>query len=248
MPPPFQMYKTAEVANERFSVGDTVSVKSGGKGTDFVAAIERIHTDKEGEVLIDARWYYRPEETDMGRQLWQGQDELLDSDHKDTFHVRCLNAKCAIYNLDDYEERVASGLVGAAQPYYCRSKYLKSKRALETPLPRYCACKLPQNPEYMLLQCDDCDEWFFGNCVGVSADTAGDMKKWTCPICNPDDGAASASAGAGAGAHRKRSADSASASASASASSSSFLDLVRRGECCPWNKTKTDAPPKKLKL
>ena len=37
-----------------------VSVKSGGGRWDFVAEIERIHTDAEGEVLIDGRWFYRP--------------------------------------------------------------------------------------------------------------------------------------------------------------------------------------------
>ena len=37
-----------------------VSVASGGARWDFVAEIERIHTDAEGEVLIDARWFYRP--------------------------------------------------------------------------------------------------------------------------------------------------------------------------------------------
>ena len=30
--------------------------------------------------------------------------QLLDSDHVDTFHVRCVNSKCVIHSLKDYEK------------------------------------------------------------------------------------------------------------------------------------------------
>lgn len=41
-----------------------------GNAPDFIAAIERIHTNKDGEVFVDGRWYYRPEETAEGRKPW----------------------------------------------------------------------------------------------------------------------------------------------------------------------------------
>ena len=49
--------------------------EKGSKG-DFIAKIEKIYTDKNSEVQLDVRWYYRPEETVMGRMPW---------------HARCVN-------------------------------------------------------------------------------------------------------------------------------------------------------------
>eukprot|EP00037_Helgoeca_nana_P037511 m.16382 g.16382 ORF g.16382 m.16382 type:complete len:246 (-) comp8981_c0_seq1:158-895(-) len=216
-PPAFTTYKTFILAQERFSVGDTVSVKApgGGKG-DYVAKIDRIHTDKEGEVLIDGRWYYKPEETIMGRQPWNGIDEVFESDHVDTFHVRCVNSKCKIHTLSEYEKLSAAKEtpeVPRLPSYFCRSKYLNKQGKIEGTLPRYCACKQPQKPEDPLVRCDGCRDWFFGNCVGIPAAKAGKLKSWTCPICTPEDAAT-----------RKRKGGPLAA----------LHDLVRSGGCCPW--------------
>eukprot|EP00038_Savillea_parva_P000041 m.93782 g.93782 ORF g.93782 m.93782 type:complete len:119 (+) comp10016_c0_seq2:3271-3627(+) len=76
-PPAFTTYKTFILSNERFSIGDKITIKApSGSGHDFIATIQRIHTDKRGEVHIDGRWYYRPEETAMGRQPWHGINEV----------------------------------------------------------------------------------------------------------------------------------------------------------------------------
>eukprot|EP00041_Stephanoeca_diplocostata_P024069 m.602571 g.602571 ORF g.602571 m.602571 type:complete len:254 (+) comp22447_c0_seq2:1997-2758(+) len=192
-PPPFSSYKTFILHETRFTLGDTVMIKSphaqGGRGTapDFIAAIERIHTNKDGEVFVDGRWYYRPEETAEGRKPWHGTDELIDSDHVDAFHVRCVNAMCAVLPLKKFEElggQCAKDDNGNTLPtFFCRSKYLKSKKRLEKPLETYCACKQPQNPDMLLVSCDSCDQWYHGKCVKVSRADAEKQKKWKCPVC-----------------------------------------------------------------
>mmetsp|Transcript_4491 Transcript_4491/g.11462 ORF Transcript_4491/g.11462 Transcript_4491/m.11462 type:complete len:240 (+) Transcript_4491:341-1060(+) len=213
-PPAFTTYKTFILASERFSVGDTVAVRSPGSVKDYIAAIERIHTDKDAEVMIDCRWYYRPEETAMGRQPWNGEDELIDSDHVDTFHVRCVNSRCKILTMADYEAYWAGGhKVDTQVPvYFCRSKYLKKLGKLEKPLPTYCACKQPQKPEASLIQCDKCDKWYFGKCIGLTSMDAGSLSSWMCPLCTPEDEN---------GKRKERTDD--------------LLDKVRRGECSPWD-------------
>eukprot|EP00038_Savillea_parva_P000039 m.93758 g.93758 ORF g.93758 m.93758 type:complete len:236 (+) comp10016_c0_seq1:3271-3978(+) len=184
-PPAFTTYKTFILSNERFSIGDKITIKApSGSGHDFIATIQRIHTDKRGEVHIDGRWYYRPEETAMGRQPWHGINEVLDSDHVDTFHVRCVNGKCTICTLEEYEQLGAKGTSKPQLPvFFCRSKYLKNQQRIEEELPRYCACKQPQNPEYELVGCDKCNEWYFANCVGLRKGEAADLDEWVCPNC-----------------------------------------------------------------
>ena len=73
--------------------------EKGSKG-DFIAKIEKIYTDKNSEVQLDVKWYYRPEETVMGRMPWHARLEVLASDHTDSIHVGSVNSKCEIYDLE----------------------------------------------------------------------------------------------------------------------------------------------------
>ena len=49
--------------------------------------------------------YYRPEDTKGGRQPWHGADEIIESDHKDTYHVRCVNSMAKVLGVDEYISR-----------------------------------------------------------------------------------------------------------------------------------------------
>lgn len=80
----------------------SVRVQNSEKGSkgDFIAKIEKIYTDKNSEVQLDVKWYYRPEETAMGRMPWHARLEVLASDHTDSIHVGSVNSKCEIYDLE----------------------------------------------------------------------------------------------------------------------------------------------------
>jgi hypothetical protein len=48
----------------------------------------------------------------------------------------------------------------------------------------YCLCRKPDNGDFMI-GCDFCNEWYHGKCVGVSRKQAGDIKRYSCPKCQP---------------------------------------------------------------
>ena len=46
----------------------------------------------------------------------------------------------------------------------------------------YCICRQPEDGHFMI-QCDKCDEWFHGRCVGVSSAEGVALDKYYCPKC-----------------------------------------------------------------
>jgi hypothetical protein len=60
------------------------------------------------------------------------------------------------------------------------------ERALHPPRPRLPACFLPPLPRSageFWIQCDVCDRWFDGQCVGMTAKLAEQQPQWKCPLC-----------------------------------------------------------------
>ena len=46
----------------------------------------------------------------------------------------------------------------------------------------FCFCRKGDNGSFMV-QCDGCDEWYHGDCVGVSPEEADLLKEYYCPWC-----------------------------------------------------------------
>lgn len=49
----------------------------------------------------------------------------------------------------------------------------------------YCVCKSTDGKRFMIA-CDNCDEWFHGDCVGVSQSLSKRIKAYFCPQCRAD--------------------------------------------------------------
>ncbi|KNC97398.1 uncharacterized protein SPPG_07325 [Spizellomyces punctatus DAOM BR117] len=59
------------------------------------------------------------------------------------------------------------------------------------PTKLYCICRQPltdANDSQFFIGCDGCDEWFHGDCVGISEEDAKGIAKWVCPVCQKDRG------------------------------------------------------------
>ena len=54
-------------------------------------------------------------------------------------------------------------------------------RAEDTPV--YCTCRKPYDGRLMI-QCDRCDMWFHGRCVGVTVEEAQKLDGYVCPPCS----------------------------------------------------------------
>ncbi|XP_061470091.1 histone lysine demethylase PHF8 isoform X2 [Rhineura floridana] len=50
-------------------------------------------------------------------------------------------------------------------------------------VPVYCLCRLPYDVTRFMIECDVCQDWFHGSCVGVEEDAAADIDLYHCPNC-----------------------------------------------------------------
>ncbi|XP_049623161.1 histone lysine demethylase PHF8 [Suncus etruscus] len=50
-------------------------------------------------------------------------------------------------------------------------------------VPVYCLCRLPYDVTRFMIECDTCQDWFHGSCVGVEEEKAADIDLYHCPNC-----------------------------------------------------------------
>ncbi|ODM94816.1 hypothetical protein Ocin01_11866 [Orchesella cincta] len=50
----------------------------------------------------------------------------------------------------------------------------------------YCFCRKPYNESQFYIQCDKCEEWFHGRCVGVAQGESDMIGDYSCPTCEPN--------------------------------------------------------------
>eukprot|EP01137_Pigoraptor_chileana_P011745 Opistho-2@63156 len=184
MPQPNTSWRSFLLAGDRFVVGDTVLVRPDRKGPDYIAAVQCIRTDANEEILIELQWYYRPEETVFGRQPYHGDDEVLESDHKDTIHVSSVNSRCFVRTLAEYTAEQDNQSTPEFPMFFSRSKYLYKKKKIEPKtLPLICVCRQPENPDIPMICCDECDRCYHTNCIGMTKEKLKKLEKYVCAKC-----------------------------------------------------------------
>ncbi|EDL89500.1 rCG29317 [Rattus norvegicus] len=50
-------------------------------------------------------------------------------------------------------------------------------------VPVYCLCRQPYNVNHFMIECDLCQDWFHGSCVGIEEEKAVDIDIYHCPDC-----------------------------------------------------------------
>uniref|UniRef100_A0AAV2LYL5 E3 ubiquitin-protein ligase HUWE1 n=1 Tax=Knipowitschia caucasica TaxID=637954 RepID=A0AAV2LYL5_KNICA len=50
-------------------------------------------------------------------------------------------------------------------------------------VPVYCLCRLPYDVTRFMIECDICQDWFHGSCVGVEEENAAEIDLYHCPNC-----------------------------------------------------------------
>ncbi|KAM6289095.1 histone lysine demethylase PHF8-like, partial [Aegotheles albertisi] len=50
-------------------------------------------------------------------------------------------------------------------------------------VPLYCLCRLPYDVTRFMIECDGCQDWFHGSCVGVEEEAAAEIDLYHCPQC-----------------------------------------------------------------
>ncbi|XP_078345483.1 uncharacterized protein LOC144631000 isoform X1 [Oculina patagonica] len=102
-------YSGVQRGDEIINVRDSVLLKSGTRKKDppFVARVSGLWEEDEGpnagEMMMSVFWYYRPEQTEVGRiPNFHGEMEVMASRHKDDNSVACIVDKCYVLSYPEY--------------------------------------------------------------------------------------------------------------------------------------------------
>ncbi|KAJ7391990.1 Bromo adjacent y [Desmophyllum pertusum] len=102
-------YSGIQRGDEIINVRDSVLLKSGTRKKDpsFVARVSGLWEEDEGpnagEMMMSVFWYYRPEQTEVGRiPNFHGEMEVMASRHKDDNSVACIVDKCYVLSYPEY--------------------------------------------------------------------------------------------------------------------------------------------------
>jgi len=90
---------------QKYQVGDGAMISpSEPDAAPYIGQILKIEAEPNDNrnVVLTLKWYYRPEETALGRYKWQGEYELLTSDHLDECHVGTVVGPVRIVTFDEY--------------------------------------------------------------------------------------------------------------------------------------------------
>ncbi|XP_074348614.1 chromatin remodeling protein EBS-like [Apium graveolens] len=175
-------FYTISRTGETVRAGDSVLIESSEPHTrPSVGVIKKLESEKEGNITVDVRWYHRPEETSFGRRVFQGARELFLSDQYETLSANRIMRKCFVHSLKDYNK------LEKIRPlvYYSRFKYkVGTNKFTPDCVSVYCKCEMPYNPDNLMIQCDDCNDWFHPGCVKMTTEQAEQLSNYICDECS----------------------------------------------------------------
>ena len=129
-------------------------------------------------------WYYRPEDAGCGRKSFHGTQELFKSDHIDYIPVESVESLCTVHTLKEYQ---ACESIDPSKDFYARFVYHSKEDRLSPDQVRvYCKCSMPVNPDFLMIQCDSCREWFHPACIGMSEGSVKRYTIWHCENCKEE--------------------------------------------------------------
>ncbi|KAI5672986.1 hypothetical protein M9H77_13350 [Catharanthus roseus] len=175
---------TIQGTNKVVKAGDCVLMRPAESDTapPYVALVEKVEGDNKKSVKVHVRWYYRPEESSGGRRQFHGAKELFLSDHRDVQSADTIEGKCTVHTFKNYTKLENVGL----DDYFSRFEYKAATGAfVPDRVAVYCKCELPYNPDDLMVQCEDCKDWFHPACVGMTVNQAKQLDKFICSDCSP---------------------------------------------------------------
>ncbi|KAK4491923.1 hypothetical protein RD792_002705, partial [Penstemon davidsonii] len=164
--------------NKVVRAGDCVLMRASEKNSPpYVARVEKIEADNRNNLKVQVRWYYRPEETTGGRRQFHGTKELFFSDHYDIQSAHTIEGKCIVHTFKNYTkmENVGPG------DFFCRFEYRPTSGAfIPDQIAVYCKCEMPYNPDDLMIQCEECKDWYHPSCVDMTIEQAKQLDRFVC--------------------------------------------------------------------
>ncbi|XP_078431113.1 chromatin remodeling protein EBS-like [Wolffia australiana] len=180
-------YFTITGTDKIVKVGDSVLMRaSDSDKPPYVARVEKIEIDHRNNLRVRVRWYYRPEESSGGRRQFHGAKELFLSDHYDTQSASTIEGKCTVHSFKNYTKLENVG----AEDFFCRFEYKASTgNFVPDRVVVYCKCEMPYNPDDLMVQCEECRDWFHPRCLSMSIEQAKKLDHFLCSDCAEDEDA-----------------------------------------------------------
>ncbi|XP_051135327.1 chromatin remodeling protein EBS-like isoform X2 [Andrographis paniculata] len=143
----------------------------------YIARVDKIESDGRNNVKVRVRWYYRPEESAGGRRQFHGAKELFLSDHHDIQSADTIEGKCNVHTFKNYTRLENVG----PEDYYCRFEYKPTTGAfMPDRVAVYCKCEMPYNPDDLMIQCDECKDWYHPACVDLTIEQVKQLDYFIC--------------------------------------------------------------------
>ncbi|XP_055804015.1 chromatin remodeling protein EBS-like isoform X2 [Solanum dulcamara] len=164
--------------------GDCVLMRPSENDTaPYVARVEKIEADNHNNINVHVRWYYRPEESLGGRRQFHGSKELFLSDHCDIQSAHTIEGKCIVHSFKNYTKLENVG----PEDYYCRFEYKATTGAfVPDRVAVYCKCEMPYNPDDLMVQCEECKDWYHPACVGMTTEQTKQLADFVCSDCSSE--------------------------------------------------------------
>nr|CAD1818315.1 unnamed protein product [Ananas comosus var. bracteatus] len=96
-----------------------------------------------------------------------------------------IEGKCFVHSFKKYTKLDAVG----NEDFFCRFEY-KSATGSFVPdrIAVFCKCEMPYNPDDLMIQCEECSDWYHPSCVGMKIEEAKKLEHFFCESCSPENG------------------------------------------------------------
>lgn len=172
---------TIKGTTSTIKVGDTVLMRNQDTGKPpYVARVEKMWVGGRNNMKVEVRWYYRPEESVGGRRPFHGAKEVFVSDHVDTQSADTIEGTCTVHTFKGYTKLKNV----EADDFFCRFEYKAATGAFNPDrVAVYCKCEMPYNPDELMVECEECKDWFHPSCVGLSLEQVRRLEQFYCNDC-----------------------------------------------------------------
>mmetsp|Transcript_57132 Transcript_57132/g.180828 ORF Transcript_57132/g.180828 Transcript_57132/m.180828 type:complete len:206 (-) Transcript_57132:26-643(-) len=169
-----------QVGEVEVKIGDTVMMRPPDNGPMFVARVEDIYQSPAEGIMVQAMWYYRPEEATGGRKAYHGERELFSSDHKDWCSGGAIINKAHVLDLASYLDLSYH----TENDFFTRLTFKATEgKFVPGRVPVYCKCELPYNPDAFMVMCAACQDWLHPLCINTTREEVEARKHFVCQDC-----------------------------------------------------------------
>ncbi|KAK3553299.1 hypothetical protein QTP86_032746 [Hemibagrus guttatus] len=97
-------YKSIVRGRDTVHVGDcAVFLSAGRPHLPYIGRIESFWETWTNSMVVKVKWFYHPEETNLGKRLHDGKHALYQSCHEDENDVQTISHKCQVVSRKEYE-------------------------------------------------------------------------------------------------------------------------------------------------